>query len=68
MYVGPYTVAALREALRHWIKTGDHLEFRGRIVDAVEGHSPLDRHIRVRFDDPSEARAFRSAFEPRRSA
>jgi hypothetical protein len=58
-YSKTYAVPVLREALRAWQTQDRFAEFRGRVADAIEGHSEGD-HVRCRFDDERQVRLFES--------
>jgi hypothetical protein len=61
-YSKNYAVPVLREALRAWQKQDRFYEFRGRIVDAIEGHSEGD-HVRCRFDNDRQVKLFEAAMD-----
>lgn len=57
IYTQVYPVSVLRARLRRWIAEQRFLEFRGRIVDAIEGHSENDK-VRVRVQTARDRALF----------
>lgn len=58
-YTKPYLVSYLRSLLGEWITRDVYDEFRGRIVDAIQGHSEADR-VSVRLNSDQQIHDFES--------
>lgn len=56
-YTKGYRVSFLRELLQEWIRRDSFYEFRGRIVDAIQGHNENDM-VSPRLDDERQVKLF----------